>query len=177
MDDPKLTVDYISVMLLILMGVPWALPLLQHLELPGGIKMDFKAQIDAIQKLAEEQGIIESEPIQADSIGQGLLSYELLLKEDPNLALAAVRLDLERELRAAGSNEEHIRYTGIGRILDLLRAKQQISHGEYTLIKDILPLLNQGVHGLPIDTMSAERVISIGKNLINNLKVTLESDG
>ncbi len=170
MVDHKATIDYISVALLVLAGLPWILPLLRHLELPGGIKMDLKEGVEEVQQLAKQEGFIDSASVESIVQGPDDLVYEQLLKQDPNLALAAMRLNLERQLTSLLVDKTNIQFAGIGRILEMLRQRGTISQSEYVVIQHIVPVLNKAVHGSTIDPHSARRIISIGLQLMHSLK-------
>lgn len=126
---------------------------------------------DDVNKLLLERGL---EPSPS---GLNLKYYEQLISEDPNLGMAALRIDLEKMLRnlARGFKVE-IRPTeqsaaGITRAL--LRANA-ITQNQFSFLKQVLEICNAAVHGLPITSSDAHTVLDIVKVLRDDFVAWLD---
>src|SRR5262245_40373902 len=86
---PTLAIDPTTVLLLAVAILPWLRPVLQSVELPGGLKLNFKET----EEEAERIGLLAPAPKEAEP------TYIAIAKEDPTLALAGLRIEIERRLR------------------------------------------------------------------------------
>jgi hypothetical protein len=155
---------------------------LQQIELPGGAKLDWKKEIQAAEKAAEK---IEASPktAKAPTLGKGLdklttqiydagfkrsLSdydfdyYRNIAFSDPNLALAGLRMEIERMLQnmaTAASIEYNEFRTSPGAFSRLLLTKEVLSHDEYELLSSIIIVCNAALHGRDVLVKDAIRTI------------------
>jgi hypothetical protein len=98
---------------------------------------------------------------------------ENLLLQDPTLALAKLRIDIERELRRLAFDSElkvDTRRISVNQLLSALAQKKIIPYEAVSAINDILPLCNQAIHGADIDAALAQSVLAIGTDLVALLK-------
>ena len=88
-----------------------------------------------------------------------------LTERDPTLALAGLRIELEKMLAhmvEMSFNMEHVRHVkGAGNLLTLLTNMEVIPRSLGRLVEDILRLCNAAVHGKSVDADSARRVITL----------------
>ena len=90
-----------------------------------------------------------------------------LAEEDPNLALAALRIEIEKRLRAIAASQgirEDAR--GLISLIRGLRKVEAISSQDESVIRDLIGLLNNAVHGAEVDERSAEWAIDVGPELL-----------
>ena len=98
-----------------------------------------------------------------------------LKDEDPALALAKLRIDLERELRRiAYENKIAIdpRKASIGYLLDTLVHREVLHDRVVAAIRDVLPVCNMAIHGGEVTTEVASSVLNLGEDLLRVLRVT-----
>lgn len=96
-----------------------------------------------------------------------------LVQDDPVLALAKVRIDLERELRRIAIESDLLRSDqrfNIRRILEQLDQKGKFNPTVIRAIQDILPVCNRAVHGQAVDTETAQNVIDIAREILAILR-------
>ncbi|MGH0030469.1 MAG: hypothetical protein ACQGVC_11810 [Myxococcota bacterium] len=153
---------------------------LQRLRLPGGTELDWKEQVGRAEAAADRiqagTGPPEqpraSEEIQhllRKSDALGLLSspsdlnfsyYLGLCEADPNLALAGLRMELERLLhniaRLSGMGQDS---STAWRLSGLLRANNILPEDQFQLLRSIIRVANSALHGSDIVREDAERVI------------------
>src|SRR5436190_5538882 len=90
---PDLKIDSVTLLLLMVAAIPWLLPLFKSVELPGGLKLEFQ-DLQASEKRAAEAGLLDEPPQTPDHA----YSFQVVADEDPNLALAGLRIEIERRL-------------------------------------------------------------------------------
>jgi hypothetical protein len=91
--------------------------------------------------------------------------------DDPNLALAGWRIDLEQTLRDLA---EHYgiqeRRAGVGQLLRLLSQREVLNPGAIPRLEDLLSLANQAVHGAQVDASVLPVLRSDGRRVLEYLR-------
>lgn len=164
---PSLTIDNVTLLLLFFAIVPWLGYLLKEVELPGGIKVTY-------QDLEEKAAEIAEAGLLSKTVSQDIShKFNRLKGEDPNLALAGLRIEIEKSLRKL-----LYRYgteTKTGSIFALTRelAKRNIiSEGACSALLDLTNLLNKAVHGAKVDKRAIDWAMSIGPQILTTLNET-----
>lgn len=97
-----------------------------------------------------------------------------LLREDPRLALAKVRIELEEVLKrlysTTANSEPEWRRLSLGRIVDGLVKKEVINGSVGSALRDVITLANRAVHGEHVEPATAEELAVLGVRLTNELK-------
>ncbi|EAD3022340.1 hypothetical protein D8T66_03025 [Listeria monocytogenes] len=172
----EIKIDSLSVILVVLAMAPWLIQYIKSLEINGIGKVDLitKDQKDAIEKNAEEIGITSNsnEEIKND------YSFYNLRYEDPKLALAGLRIELEStltKLMRVNNLQNNSSFSGVSKMTHILSKNEIISNGEYVLIRDITGILNSAVHGQldNYDSQNFDWVFSIGLKLLASLNEKL----
>lgn len=153
------TVDSITIVLLAIAIFPWLLPYLKSLELPGGLKIELKDVKEAIDKVtsSDEQSV--------DTAPQNI---------DPQLALVALRIDIEKLIRS--------HQTDIGNKNGSLSIRVQVLANEGVLSREvaqgilkIIELGNAAAHGVEVDKDAAEFVLFKSNSIIKQLESQLKN--
>lgn len=79
---PQLSIDAITLVLLLAAIVPWLLPLFKSVELPGGVKLEFQ-ELRATEQRAEAVGLLDEPPHPEPDHEY---SFQIVAHEDANLA-------------------------------------------------------------------------------------------
>lgn len=166
---PSLVIDGITVTLLAIAVIPWLGPLFKAIELPGGLKVEYKELLQA-EKKAEDAGLLSSsEPRHREE--RHVYAFESVVGDDPNLALAGLRIELESRLRdIATSKGISAENKTAGRLLRELRASGHLSKKEISAIEDLLPLLNRAAHGAEVDERASRWALDTGIRLLRALE-------
>lgn len=153
------TVDAIAIVLLTLAVLPWLFPYLKSLELPGGVKIELKDVQQAFEKVASETDDEESTSPQ---------------NIDPQLALVALRIDIEKLIRSY--------QTDIGNKNSSLSIRLQILANEGVLTREvadgvleIIRLGNSAAHGVEVDKDAAEFALFKSNSIIKQLEAQLKN--
>jgi len=91
-------------------------------------------------------------------------------KQDPNLALAGLRIEIEMRLNEIAKRRDiSSRNKGVGQLLRLLQENGILSDEEKSVLGDLIGLLNKAVHGLEVDNKSADWAIQTGPRILKTL--------
>lgn len=168
---PNITIDGISLTLLVIAMLPWLSSLFKSIELPGGLKVEYQA-LEKIEERARSAGLL-SEQV---SSPPDTYSFQTVAPRDPNLALAGLRIELEKRLvRLAESRQLPVRKSSIGYLLTQLNQRELIAGSERALLSDMVGLLNSAVHGAEVEPAAAEWALEIGPRILKALEERAES--
>jgi hypothetical protein len=164
---PHIAIDAIALALIVIAILPWLAPLVKSLELPGGWKVEFQ-ELQKAASRAETAGLLAAEPPEAEV----LFSFQTIANQDPVLALAGLRIEIEKRLLRLtdvydlnGSR----RPLGVGQLLRLLERAEVLTNEERWILADMVNLLNSAVHGADVDSRAAAWAIEVGPRLLASL--------
>ncbi len=155
---------------------------LKNADLPGGIKINLQETIQETQKLSDivrefplpdKQVNFPSIPIteanarmlklglQPSPSGVQLNHYRSLAKQDPNLALAGLRMEIEILIKnlAKGYNIDIGKNKPLRQVIQQLHAKHSITNEQRRLIENIAAVCNAAIHGETVSQQDAEQII------------------
>lgn len=163
---PDLKVDSITMILFLFAIIPWITHIFETLELPGGWKFTFR-KLEATGKKAEQLGMISNEIAKND---ENKYSFQVVGSNDPNLALAGLRIEIEKRLKIlAERNDIGTNMQGIGRLLQILSNRNIIGQEERSLLADMIGLLNEAVHGAKMDYRAYSWAMDFGPRILKAL--------
>lgn len=163
---PEFSFDGMAITLLVLAASPWLLRLLKSVELPGGFKVEFR-DLQETERRAENVGLLDEIP---DPATLQDYSFQVVAREDPNLALAGLRIEIEKRLvRLSQRTENGTTKMGVGKLLRLLNARELLTREESSVLADMMGLLNSAAHGARVDVKSAEWALDVGPRLLATL--------
>lgn len=162
---PMLAIDAITLTLLVIALLPWLAPIFKSLEFPGGWKVEFQ-DLQKVTVRAEQVGLLASQPGEPASD----FTFQRVLEVDPNLALAGLRIEIEKRLvTLAQKRGIEVRGRGIGQLLRLLTHHRVIDAEASTVLADLTVLLNSAVHGASVDYRATEWAIDVGPRVLKAL--------
>ncbi len=162
---PALAIDAIAMTLLVIALLPWLAPIFKSLEFPGGWKVEFQDLQKAAER-AEKAGLLAPQP----ELSPAEFTFQQVAESDPNLALAGLRIEIEKRL--ASLAEKHgieRRGRGLGQLLRALAQKQALSPEASATLADMTGLLNSAVHGASVDSRATDWAISVGPRVLKAL--------
>jgi hypothetical protein len=162
---PHLSIDGITLVLLLVAAVPWLLPLFKSVELPGGVKLEFQ-ELQATERRAANAGLLDEQPVPQPGHEY---SFQIVADEDANLALAGLRIEIERRLGKLAEGANLGSSLGIGRLLRLLGERGILTREQQSVLSDMVGLLNSAAHGAVADKQSAMWALSVGPRLLATL--------
>jgi hypothetical protein len=169
---PELTIDGITLGLIVIAVLPWLAPLVKSLELPGG----WKIELNDLQKTAsraETAGLLSNKREETPK----QYSFELVADADPNLALAGLRIEIEKQLTALAEARgiDTNRFRGVGKLLGGLEKRQVFTAEERSILADLIGLLNNAVHGASVDYNTSKSAIQTGLRLLATIDERIEN--
>ena len=167
---PQFLIDTITIALVVILIVPWILPYVSTLKLPGGTEVIFKEEVQRLERLSEKSEITKVEVDHLTPISEVEPTRWDLFKFDPNLALASLRIDIEKILREISSQKNlPVERTPLRIILTNLHLKEIIGHSEFETLNLIIDICNKAVHAENVDASTASRILDIGESTIKYL--------
>lgn len=175
---------------------------LRHATLPGGTSLDFQERVEEARQLSAK---IKSSPevakhhgpsiplteanarmmqlgLRPSPSGLDMNYYRDLAKQDPALALAGLRIELDILARnlADGFKVPHGKFDSGIRLLRLLNESSAITNDQFELGRKVFQLCNSAVHGEMVHQDAALSVIEIADALTSQYLAWLSwgfSDG
>lgn len=150
--------------LVALATLPWLVQFIRTMELPGGFKFEFR-DLERVTKRAAEAGLLKA-PDTSDTAIRPPHEFEFV--DDPNLALAGIRIEIERRLRRmANISGFDAHHRSLSQILSNLENSEILRIQEIGALKDILPTLNRAVHAASdLDMRMAHWAITVGPQIL-----------
>ena len=163
---PSLAIDQTTLILVIAAALPWLAPLFKAVEFPGGFKVELQEFKEAERK-ADSVGLLAA-PEAPEAKPE--YSFQLIQDDDPNLALAGLRIEIEKRLVSlADSFGIRAERQSITRLMRSLRDRDGLSGLEYRALADIVGLLNSAVHGAKVDPEAYNWAMDFGPRLVKSL--------
>lgn len=175
---PGLSIDMISITLLVIAVIPWLETLFKTVELPGGLKVEFQ-ELKEVEYSAKKAGLIKDKPININE-EESKQSYETysfieIAEKNQELALVGLRIEIEKRLRKIADKYsiESNRYS-IARLLDALGSDEVLTYSEVKSLKDMINVSNHAAHGIEYNQQIADWVIDIGPKILVSLDEKLQ---
>ncbi|MBK9924070.1 MAG: hypothetical protein IPP66_02155 [Anaerolineales bacterium] len=176
---PDLTIDLITVALLVIAIIPWLGSLFRAIELPGGVKVEYQ-ELEKVTDSAKKAGLIKPSTIKSANRKKGTKKpvYEEIAFEDPNLALAGLRIEIEKRLiEIAKSHNINSHRTGVGTLSRILMENNILTGSEYSVLSDMVVMLNSAVHGAKVDDQAVKWALDSGNQILHSLDEKMAEKG
>jgi uncharacterized protein YecT (DUF1311 family) len=175
---PNLKIDIIFIIFIIIAIIPWLEPLFKSVELPGGLKVEFK-DFEELGEKAKKAGLIKSDQkIETRDNHPETYSFIEVAELNQELALVGFRIEIEKRLRnlAEKYSIESNKYS-VASLIEALAKDEILTIEEKSSLKDIIGTLNKASHGMEYDLRSANWVIENGPKILESLDEKLETRG
>ena len=176
-------VDGISILILFILSIPYLAFFLRKAKFPGA-EFEFKDEIDKTKDLVKKS--IEKSRKDNQANGRKTLYFEHLKTEsnrdlldaDPVLALAALRIEIEKKLKMAlkivdfkGDNR-----LSISRLIEIFHKKNVLKYEQIKALRKIINMCNKAVHGFSISKDEANNIIGLTEELNKSFAVGYSLD-
>lgn len=170
------TVDKLSMLLLMLLAIPLIAPFMKKAKWFGA-EFEFRDHIEKAKKLVEksEAHAKKAKEQHGSSLANksrfetfSTSSAQRLVAEDPNLALAALRIDMERVLSRAAEvlvDATAKRPLTISKSIRLLLDHELISEEQSDAVRSITQICNKAVHGADVTAVEATEILDLANRL------------
>ena len=168
---PNIKIDHITLVLLGFAIFPWLIPFIKSFESPGGYKIEFKEEFEKVTHDVTASGLASKSKMKETHH-----SFQSIIDQDPNLALAGLRIEIENKLNEIV--EKNIqpdfapptRYRTAYHLIDFLLKEGILSVNESTALRDLISLLNKAVHGMDVEKVDAYNAMNLGLNILSSLE-------
>lgn len=163
LDTFVVSISLTALGMLAIAALPWMLHLFRSIELPGGLKLEMNDLTKAGAEL-----VASSPPTMPEKVDEP--AYMQVVDMDPNLALAGLRIELEKQLRRIANEFGINRRVPMPTLLRELRNMEALSGPQYSALNDLLPMLNAAVHGADVPPDSYPWAMQQGPLIVAALK-------
>ena len=176
----KITVDNISIILILLSFLPWFIQYIKSLEIAGIGKVEFKVdekERKEIDKNADIAGLMAVKGIMKNQNQYTFYNYK---KGDPKFALAGLRFEIENKLRNIALNKgiNMTNADNMDNTIYLLIQNQELNANESIVIRELNNILDKAVHDniKKYDDESLDWIFDLGSKLLANLNAKLSKN-
>lgn len=166
---PEYAIDTITIALIIIILFPSLIPYLESLKLPGGTEIYFREEVKRLEELSEKSPELSgSVELRIKEIPDEIEpTRQDLLRVDPNLALASLRIDIERKVKQISKQKDiFTNRKSLGAILKKLYTNEIIGSSEYDTLLSVINICNKAVHAERVDHLVASKVLDIGESAL-----------
>ena len=187
---PSVTIDFVTVILLLIAVVPWIAPIVKSVELPGGFKIQLQdveeaakelLRVDAVVQPAAGEIRIETSAPQVTLDAKAEIKFEAEVMNraeaavaslknvagtDPNLALVGFRIEIEKRLRELARNKGLDPSLRVSAMLRELRRRELLPSRVASALSELIALGNQAAHGVAVEPQTAEWVFEEGPEVL-----------
>ena len=138
---------------------------------------DFEAEIGKAEvSKAQAKAAVELPPPTEEELDISEKQVRKLLRSDPRLAMAKIRIELEEALKrlysATIGSEPDLRRNSLGRLVDVLVQRQVLRGPVASSVREVITLANRAVHGERIEPSAAEGLAILGVRLVHEIQQT-----
>ena len=174
-------IDNSILLIYFISSIPFIAQFLKEANLLGA-KFIFKEEIRKNGKLINMSSTIKIRTKVDGSLviaeSKSLDNAKKLLDSDPVLALAALRIEIEKSLKNIAQRLDFpIREkTSITKIIVNLERKEILSHEKVLILRQIINMCNKAIHGVAISKGEAKEIIFIAEKFYRTLENSILVD-
>lgn len=166
---PQFAIDMVTVALIVILIFPWLLPYIANIKLPGGIEITTR-EVEQLERAASKLV-----PLRRRARRTTEQRLYLLFNEDPNLALAYLRMEIEKRLREIALKRRlDVEMHPLSYLLRNLLTQKIIDREEFDALQTVIRICNKAVHSEKVNPEIAFKIIDIGIRLLNYLDSKVE---
>lgn len=173
---PEIKIDSITLGLIILALLPWFSEIIESAKLPGGWEIKFRDMQKAAEKVVEsaKTGSEEKKLAPTDTTVEPAFLH--IAERDPNLALAGLRIEIEKRLRLLAQNYEIPENRSLTLLLRELQKKEILTSSALAGLQELIYAGNQAAHGAKIEDGVADWAISYGPVILRTLDKIIDNE-
>jgi len=165
---PALKVDGVTIALVIVASLPWLYSVVESAKLPGGYEIKFRDISKAGEKVGAGEKAILSD-IAASEDTTSLSTLERVQSLDPNLAVAGLRIEIEKAVRRIADVHSIPSGGALTSLVVNLGSKAIIPLTMVDGLKTLIRIGNEAVHGASVDPEAANWAILHSEQIIRSL--------
>lgn len=161
-------VDTTTIILAILIFLPWIIQYIKSLEINGIGKLEL------VDNQTKEELVANAKNVGTDKVSSDdyqRYSFYRLKDDDTKLAMAALRIEIENQLRIIADNYQvNTNKIGLYKLAKELYLRERLDRNEMMIIQDLSNVLNKAVHSQLNEYSSYEWIFDIGLKLVRSLE-------
>jgi len=156
---PNIKIDSITLGLFIIAILPWITSIIESAKFPGGWEIKFRDLKEAAEKISPKEEL-------AEELDESL-SFVKMAEYDPNIALVALRVEIEKRLRelAKLAKIENFRMS-LSKLLRELQRKEILTSSVFSGLQEIIMAGNQAAHGAKVEPTIADWAFTYGPKIL-----------
>lgn len=171
-------INAFTILILFILSIPTVAPYLKEAKFPGA-KFVFKDEIVKTKKLVQKSLEEAEKQIKISPFETFKLSpVKEQLESDYILALAALRIEIEKKLKRAANfldiPERDKRR--LSQIINALQRKEILFPEQISALKKILNMCNKAIHGEPVSKSEANQIVDLADELNKSFSVGYSID-
>jgi hypothetical protein len=170
---PSLRIDAISLGLLIVALLPWASSLIESAKFPGGWEIKFRDLKKASDKIESAQGAWFKKGVEVLQPKEWVNDAQVLVAADANLALVALRIEIEKRLRALAARHGIKDSMPLTRLFRKLYRREILTESVFGSLEEIVNAGNRAAHGASVEPSVQEWALDSGAQIIAALHAVL----
>lgn len=164
----KVEINTTTIILTILVFLPWIIQYIKTLEINGVGKVELVDKETKKELESKAKGVGNDSMVNED---YQKYSFYRLKDDDTKLAMAALRIEIENKLRLlAVKNQLNVNQVGIRQLANQLYKMECLDGNEMMIIQDLSNVLNKAVHSQLDDYSSYGWIFDIGIKLVQSLE-------
>ena len=164
---PDIKIDVITIGLFIAALVPWLTSIVESMKFPGGWEIKLRDIAEAGKKVTEARPAAESTE---------LPKFMVVAEQDPNLALVALRIEVENRLRLLAEKHSITTSGPLSRLLHQLQQKEVLNKAAFHGLQEIVMAGNRAAHGASVEPSLADWAFTNGSGILSILDEELKDD-
>jgi len=168
---PDVKVDAVAIGLFVVAVLPWLASILESAKLPGGWEIKFRNLQRAGQQVVSGASAVSETTTRGGPLSEGIAT------SDPNLALVALRIEIERRLRAIARQYELPEERSLLRLFRSLREREILTEASLSGLEELVAAGNQAAHGARVESHVAQWAAEYGPQILTTLDAKLAGNG
>jgi hypothetical protein len=171
---PSLSIDAISLGLLVVALLPWASSLIESAKFPGGWEIKFRDLKKASDKIESAQGAwFKKEGVEVLEVADYIKDVQVLVSADANLALVALRIEIEKRLRTLAARHGIKESLPLTRLFRELYRQEILTESVFGSLEQIVNAGNRAAHGASVEPSVQQWALDSGTQIIAALDAVL----
>ena len=163
---PQLTIDAITLGMLLVAILPWLSTIIESAKFPGGWEVKFRDLQAAGEKIAHAKTGVPK-PKSLDEFLQ-------VATADPNLALVGLRIEIEKRLRRLATQTQISDHLPLTRMFSELHQRGLLRESVFSALQEIVGAGNKAAHGASVEPAVLDWALSTGPQILAVLDELLQ---
>ena len=171
---PNLKVDAVTLGLLVVAVLPWMSALLESAKFPGGWEIKFRDLHQAGEKVVGTTKTLETKL----KVGVWPFEYSRTASSqlDPNLALVALRIEMEKRLRQLAQKYDLPEERSLVRLFNKLQERGVLNDVAFSGIQELITAGNRAAHGASVEPGAIDWAYDYGPRILAALDQELQEE-